>query len=40
MVVFWLRKKSDGCGEMRGITRIDDMVCEKKYSRRFGKNCL
>jgi hypothetical protein len=29
-VVFWLRKKSDGCGEMRGITRIDDMACEKK----------
>jgi hypothetical protein len=31
-VVFWLRKKSDGCGEMRGITQIDDMACEKKIS--------
>jgi hypothetical protein len=30
-VVFWLRKKSDGCGEMRGIPRIDDMACEKKF---------
>jgi hypothetical protein len=30
-VVFWLRNKSDGCGEMRGITRIDDMACEKKF---------
>jgi hypothetical protein len=30
-VVFWLRKKSDGCGEIRGITQIDDMACEKIF---------
>jgi hypothetical protein len=30
-VVFWLRKKSEGCGEIRGITRIDDMACAKKF---------
>jgi hypothetical protein len=26
-----VKKEIEGCGEIRGIMRIDDMACAKKY---------